>query len=171
MKRKHVSNAPPSVQGHTCKICNLIGEHLEDACPSKSLVHMPRTFRKEVHDKTIVTIRETFFMPPDYLPGCELLPVLRERSDVPPELQCIACTKLVQDAIWCACCDVLACASCLGPPTEPYVCCSCRATSPDNFHVVGAVRALATAWLHALTRCADKHTFLSAKTKKPAAAI
>ena len=160
-KRKHPgSAAPPSVQGHTCKICNVIGEHLEDACPSKSLVHLPRTFRKEVHDKTVAAVRETFYVPPNYLPGGELIPILRQRPDVPPALTCVACVKLAAEAVWCACCDVIACAACLGPATEPYVCCKCGTSFPDNFHVVTAVRALCDAWTRAMTLSADKQTFL-----------
>ena len=163
MKRKHgalsASGGPPSVQGHTCKICNAIGEHLEDACPAKTLVHLPRTFRKEVADKTVAAIRETFMTPPNYVPGAELVPLLRGRTDVPPELQCASCTQLAHDAIWCACCNIIACAACLGPPNEPYVCPQCADAGTDTFHVVNALRGLETAWLRAMTRFVDLHTF------------
>ena len=167
-KRKHVApHALPSVLGHTCKICNAIGEHLEDACPAKTLVHMPRTFRKEVHDQTVAAVRETFYTPPNFLPGGELVPLLRARADVPPELRCVACTLLAQDAVWCGCCDVVACAACLGPATEPYMCCVCHGTSPDDFHVVRALRGLATAWQRAMALCADKATFLRGVAETP----
>ena len=167
-KRKHPGSMPPSVHGHTCKICNVIGEHLEDACPAKSLVHLPRTFRKEVHDQTVAAVRETFFTPPNFIAGGELLCLLRERRDVPPSLACACCTKLAQQAVWCAHCDIIACAACLGPASEPYMCCRCHSSAPDNFHAVGALRKLADAWAQAMALCVDRHTVLRGVVGGPA---
>jgi hypothetical protein len=173
MKRKfeRTGNKPPSLQGHTCRVCNAIGDHLEDACPSRSLVHMPRTFRKEVHERTVAEVRETFFVPPNFIPGGELYALLRARFDVPPGLRCVACALLAHDAVWCACCDVVACAACVGPATEPYVCGRCGDVGPDSFHVVSALRTLCDNWVHAMTRRVDSATFESGVRGSGAAGV
>ena len=157
----------PRLQDYTCPTCGLIGQHFQDACPSRSLVGLPEVFRKREHDKAIAEATKTFECPPGYLTGHELLPLIRTRADVPPWLKCVSCAALVDAPVWCEQCDCIACAACMAPPDEQYVCPKCNTRKEKHFHHVGALREIAKAWIHTAVSCIDAKTWLAAGQNPP----
>ena len=164
-----------SVVGHTCMVCGTIGVHFEDACPHKEVVGMPESFRTVIHERTVAAVRATHFFPPEHIEACELLPILRTSKLAPAALCCVSCDMLALEAIWCAKCDAVACATCMGPLTQTYddamtarsfwACPRCRCIEIDMFHEVGALRVLAKQWLETSAIAADAIATATLKEK------
>ena len=175
-----------ALAGHTCNICTTIGDHFDDDCPEKQNVGVPGVLREQavpgsaqlggtpkvapVASEPVVgkdprELYKTATFPWGYLPGSELMPVVSSRPDVPPSLLCAAgggefmAAHLVSDPIWCQGCDTAWCSTCLGPADEPWVCGNCHASSPDNFHIVGALRRLAQEWAQCVVYKLDQHAW------------
>jgi hypothetical protein len=149
--------AAPSVRGHTCAVCGEIGNHFEDHCPAKPLVHMPEVLRQQLREEAVVIALGSGHHPA-YLAASELVPMLRVRPDVPPCLMCMACCRLAEGAVWCRTCDAVCCSACLAPVDEPWLCPQCGSVDEDNFHVVGPVRGAIDAWLRHAAATVDAQT-------------
>jgi hypothetical protein len=126
-------------------------------------------------------------LPADYLPAAELEVLVSRRPDVPTFLRCAACLVLADDAVWCSCCDVIACKTCV----QHTVLCDGRSTgfassfgtcpvclqlfgSGDDgrpaAHAVAAVRAMIRAWKLATMEAVDKYGAMSSVASVASAA-
>ncbi len=140
------------LRGYTCPQCGQLGQHFEDRCPVKAFVGVPEVQRKAMQEAAIEEAYGPLVddaTPPGFISGMELQCILQKRTDVPPYLRCAACCLLATDAVWCQQCDAIMCSTCLAPPDETWVCPVCRTYVEDNFHVVKALREMASAWMRA----------------------
>ena len=114
-------------------------------------------------------------LPPDFLRGEELEVLVSRRPDAPSFLRCHACLVLPSEPVWCSCCDVLACKSCVEDPLDdasrqaaPFrssygVCPACSGAfgSGDDdrpaAHAVGALRSVICAWKRCVMEATDPY--------------
>ena len=117
-------------------------------------------------------------LPNDFMPADELGLLVSKRPDAPLFLRCYACAVLARDAMWCACCDILACHGCLTPignPEEdaPWSCPKCNVTllcgeaagvEVETFghtasaHAVTPIRSVIAAWTRATMEAIDPYS-------------
>jgi hypothetical protein len=160
--RQQTSNPATKLKGYSCNTCGALGEHTEEHCPSKRLVGIPEARRRDMQEDALVHVTGTAdaTMPPYYITPHTLVPILRARLDVPSSLRCYACTLLANDAVWCGECDTVFCSTCLAPPDEAWVCSRCRNAKEYRFHVVTALREVASTWLEAMALKLDQEICL-----------
>lgn len=171
-----MAGAGPGMRDVRCNVCHALGDHYSSHCPRRGTVGVPVAHQAMADtgpgplpgaDAATATAATAApgsqctadFPPlailgPAYLSPSELLTAIRTRSDVPDGLKCVLCGCLAEDATWCSVCDSIACAPCLGLSGYGFMC-ACRATSPDTFFVVGAVRRMVQAWFCAAAEQVD----------------
>lgn len=205
--------AASNIRGVFCSICGVYGEHTLGTCPRKTNEGCPDNLRKRLRregcDTAFVdhgptsgggsgseapprnynlpapaSIRPAYCdLPDDFLPAAELEVLVSKRPDVPSFLRCYACAVLARDAMWCACCDVLACQACLpsvsatytghdddGHDVVPWWCpkcgCALRGTAADveddtassKAYVVTSVRTIIDAWMRMTMEAIDPYS-------------
>jgi hypothetical protein len=95
------------------------------------------------------TIRATYCdLPDDFIPSNELDALVSKRPDAPSFLRCYACCILAVDAMWCACCDVVACKTCVYAIEKDPQCPKCggHCDADTGVFVVTAIRVMIDAW-------------------------
>ncbi len=148
---------PLSVRTHTCAVCNVIGQHFENHCPSKHLVGLPEVKRRTLHEQAELTFYESTCHPA-LVDADVAIDIIRRRGDVPQSLRCFVCTFLCDKAVWCERCDTIACSLCLAPPDCQWVCAKCMTVDETAFHVVGPLRDMCEHWIKLATVQCDAQT-------------
>lgn len=146
------------LRGVKCNVCGEIGQHFSSACPHR-ITGVPLGMRDETgKDALDIVAEQPRATVSDYLAPERLDALIRKRPELPPFLRCRACSLLPRDAVWCQCCDIFVCATCLGPPDEGcWMCPVCEYAHIDNFHVIAAMRAVVTAWFQSAAEVVDPY--------------
>lgn len=132
-----------SLRGVKCNVCGALGQHYSSACPHRNQVGVPLGMQQEDDDVQSVHTAE---IGPVFLQPGELDAIISKRPEIPTFLRCRVCYLLPEHAMWCACCDVVACEECLRPAHTDWMCPACGGTAVDNFHVVSALRSVIRTW-------------------------
>lgn len=155
-----------ALRGVKCNICGAYGEHRSHKCPLRGTVGIPKDAQLTLADDSVVCekgapVTETLLRADavhKLLDDVRHAPPFDDSSawlrhpSVPTALQCYGCTCLATSPTWLACCDVLVCDGCFGPPGVSRLCPVCGtcvdASGKQTAFVVGALRDLARAVRH-----------------------
>lgn len=148
-----MSAAARGLRGFQCEICKTWGDHYPRDCPRRGEVGRP----KGVSEMPAGGALAALMVQGNFLTPRELTSVVLRRKDVPAALRCFACGVLPMDVVWTRCCDVVACAACLSPPSCAWRCPKCGTEEVDVFHVVTALRAVTNKWALAAMRSCDPY--------------
>ena len=162
------------LRGVKCHICGEIGKHYSSTCSQRVNVGVPVGLRNtytvqpteeaQAQHEEVTVVKseaENVVAGGTFLNSQELTAIIRKSPHIPAMLRCRACLALPQDAIWCQCCDIFACADCLGPKDEAWVCPLCEEHAVDNFHVVWVVRKMIDTWFQSAAELLDPYSVSS----------